>query len=315
MTEAIVSDPMRVRHFQADGRHYASSTACGDRCVHETLDERAIQNSLTHLNFALHRLARHRVSAASRATAWSVIRHESAALWEGLVPDCVRRDCADGDRRPLAITPSQVTRDVPWTVTAAGRVVFVNGPASGAGTADVRPAGASALSIAGPHLDAAEHEAELVAGQHRASGSDVWIARSKHDVLHGLEHSTLAHFACHGIGGGADGALQLFDGTLRASDVTRCSSLPSVVVLSACNAATSGRSSANGLAAGLVAAGISTVIAPVAPISDRRSVQFMTRLHHHLADGETAAAALAAATSDPSGRIDPAAAPFVCLTA
>jgi len=230
------------------------------------------------------------------------------------MPDCVRRVCADGERRPLAITPSHATRGVPWSVTAAGRVVFVNSLASSGGT-DTQPAGASALTIAGPHLDAAEHEAELVAGQYRAGGSDVWIARSKRDVLQGLEHSTLAHFACHGIGDGADGALQLFDGTLRASDVTRCTKLPSVVVLSACNAAATGRSSVNGLAAGLVAAGVSTVIAPVAPINDRRSVHFMARLHQHLAHGESPAAALAAATSYPSGRIDPAAAPFVCLTA
>lgn len=307
--------PLRVRHFRSGDRHFASSAGCGRPCVHEILDERTIQNSLAHLNFALHRLARQRISPASRATAWAVIRHESSALWEGLVPSCVRRACAESQERPLTITPSAATRNVPWNVAAAGRVVFVKS-ATTPDLAEIHtPRSSPTLTIAGPDLDAAEHEAELVAGQHRAGGADVWIARSKVDVLHGLEHSTFAHFACHGVGGGTQGAVQLLDGTLRASDVTRCERLPSVIVLSACNAATSGRSSMGGLAEGLVDAGVSTVIAPLAPINDRGTVPFMARLHRHLALGESPAAALAAATADPRGHIDPAAAPFVCLTA
>lgn len=306
---------LRVRHFRSGGRHFADSNGCGWRCVHETLDERTIQHSLAHLNFALHRLARQRISHASRSSAWATVRHESAALWEGLVPACVRQACTDGAERSLSITPSGATGDVPWTVAAPGRVVFVNTPTTPAASEAVCYSGSHTLTIAGPHLDQSENEAALVAGQHRAGGAEVWIARSKRDVLHGLEHSTLAHFACHGVGGGADGALQLLDGTLRLADVVRCTTLPAVVVLSACNAAASGRSSVNGLAAGLVTAGVSAVIAPVAPINDGRSVQFMARLHAHLAQGDAPATALAAATAHPRGHIDPAAAPFVCLTA
>lgn len=304
-----VLSPVRVRHDAIDGRHFASSDVCGERCVHETMDEGTIRQRLAHLDFALHRLARDHISSASRSSAWTVIRHESCALWESLVPSCARR--AESDDRPLVISPSQATGDVPWAVAAAGRVVFVKATTFD-GDRAIPAAGHSTLTIAGPDLAAAEHEAALVAGQHRAGGSDVWIARSKHDVLHGLERSSLAHFACHGLRGGA---LQLFDGTLDAADISQCRHLPSVVVLSACNAAVSGTSEMSGVAAGLVAAGVSTVIAPVAPINDQQSVPFMSRLHSRLAGGDQPAAALAAATSDAHGVIDPAAAAFVCLTA
>jgi CHAT domain-containing protein len=67
-----------------------------------------------------------------------------------------------------------------------------------------------------------------------------------------------------------------------------------------------------GLSSALLQLGVSSVIAPLAPVNDERSVDVMVRLHTHLAAGRSAAEALALA-SVVDGELDPTAASFVCM--
>ena len=70
------------------------------------------------------------------------------------------------------------------------------------------------------------------------------------------------------------------------------------MVLSACNAAASSvlRGGALlGMSSSLIQFGVSSVIAPLTPVSDERSVALMSRLHRQLAAGAEPAAALARA--------------------
>ena len=89
------------------------------------------------------------------------------------------------------------------------------------------------------------------------------------------------------------------------------------MVLSACNAAASSvlrGGSLLGMSSALIQLGVSSVIAPLTPVSDERSVELMTRLHQELACGRRPAAALARAAMV-DGELDATAAAFVVIGA
>ena len=100
-------------------------------------------------------------------------------------------------------------------------------------------------------------------------------------------------------------------------DLERCERLPRTMVLSACNAAASSvlRGGALlGMSSSLIQFGVSSVIAPLTPVSDERSVALMSRLHRQLAAGAEPAAALASAALV-DGELDATAAAFVVIGA
>ncbi len=63
----------------------------------------------------------------------------------------------------------------------------------------------------------------------------------------------------------------------------------------------------------MIQLGVSSIIAPLTPVNDERSVDLMVRLHTHLAAGLEPAEALAKASIGPDGELDPTAAPFICF--
>ena len=103
-----------------------------------------------------------------------------------------------------------------------------------------------------------------------------------------LGDATLAHLACHGSFRSDNplfSTLRVADGDITVYDLEQCERLPRTMVLSACNAAASSvlRGGALlGMSSALIQLGVSSVIAPLTPVSDERSVALMTRLHREL---------------------------------
>ena len=152
--------------------------------------------------------------------------------------------------------------------------------------------------MAGPDLDHAEAEiarlADLYPRSERLVGADASVARCLAEVV----RADVGHLACHGSFRADNplfSTLVLADGPLTVFDLGRCRPMPRTVVLSACNAAAGATLRGGallGLAGSLMSFGVSTVVAPLTPVSDQAVVEVMSRFHRRLAVGVEAATAL-----------------------
>ena len=92
-----------------------------------------------------------------------------------------------------------------------------------------------------------------------------------------LARADVGHLACHGSFRADNplfSTLILADGPLTVYDLGRCRPMPRTLVLSACNAAVGATLRGGallGLAIALMSFGVSTVVAPLTPVSDRLS--------------------------------------------
>jgi hypothetical protein len=279
-----------------------------------------IEPAIDQIEFALNRLNRAQGSPASREAARSTIRAVGELLGNRLLPDRVRMS-----ERPLVVVPTGRLHGLAWRALSSltDRTVSV-APSLFGHTIAIR-AGAvrrrrhTAL-IGGPDLAAAP--AELKALEAIYSSATV-LDRERSTVascIEALGRATLAHVACHGSFRSDNplfSSLRVADGDLTVYDLEHCERLPRTMVLSACNAAASSvlRGGALlGMASSLIQLGVSSVIAPLTPVSDERSVALMTRLHLELRAGARPAEALARAAMI-DGDLDATAAAFVAIGA
>ncbi|MFV0259500.1 MAG: CHAT domain-containing protein [Acidimicrobiales bacterium] len=246
-------------------------------------------------------------------------------------------DLLFGDRAwpdgPLVIVPTGALQGLPWGVLrgSARRATTIspsawlwsgrpaNAAASGTGAAPLprsgpgdRGAASPPLLVAGPGLDAADDEVDVLARLHRGAvvlqGPDATVAA----VVDAMGGADLAHLVAHGILRSDNpmlSSLQLADGPMTVLDIETIGRAPRVVVLSACDA---GRSSVHagdeliGTASALLQVGVGSVIAPVTVIPDRAVVEAMLTVHQGLRDGYGPAEALLAARTAAvgSGAVD-----------
>jgi CHAT domain-containing protein len=180
------------------------------------------------------------------------------------------------------------------------------------------------LIASGPDLPAAAAESRAVAALYdnvtRLGLREANVER----VIEELGHVQLAHLVAHGDFRSDNplfSSLSLADGPLTVYDLERASRLPAVVVLSACNAGIPGVRPGNetmGIVAGLLGAGVRTVVASAGLVPDSNATKrTMLEFHRRLAGGERPAAALAAAVarSAAAGPAGFAEAGFVCFGA
>jgi tetratricopeptide (TPR) repeat protein len=211
---------------------------------------------------------------------------------------------------------------VPWTMLPGltGRPVSVTHSVtmSLAGLRDRRPpAPKRVLAVAGPHLDRAEEEVEAVVARHPDAVALTGPAATGATVLDEIPRGGVLHIAAHGHHE-ADNPLfssvLLADGPLFAYDIAPVPALPEQIVLSSCDVGrTAVRADAEplGLAVALLRSGVRTVIASVAPVSDRVAAAVMADYHSGLAGGAGPAEALAVAL----GQERDGSAPFTCYGA
>ena len=283
-----------IAYANLDGQLWAVTVDHGRCSMHELGPIVDFEGGIDQIEFALNRLNRTQGSAASREAASETIRDVGTRLERRLVPERIRR-CD----RPLVIVPTGRLHGLAWRALPvfAGRPVTVSPSLFGhtiAARARAVHRSRHAALIGGPGLAAAANElAALTLIYPSATVLDAERSTAA-SCLAALGRATLAHMACHGSFRSDNplfSALRVADGDLTVYDLERCECLPHTMVLSACNAAVSAvlRGGALlGMSSSLIQLGVSSVIAPLTPVSDERSVALMARLHHQLASGHRA---------------------------
>jgi CHAT domain-containing protein len=160
------------------------------------------------------------------------------------------------------------------------------------------------LSLAGPGLDHAAAEADMVAATH---GRARRVGATRAEVLRALERADVLHVAAHGMfspRGPMLSQITLDDGPLMAYDLLAARRIPRLVVLSACDAGMA-HAPVDGAALGLAGAFLdgaarngdaACVVAGVVPVRDAEALALMTLFHTLLAEGRSPAEALAQAS-------------------
>jgi len=284
--------------------------------MHRIGTVRDLEEVIEGIGFALNRLNRSRGSEASRAAAATTVVELATGLDRQLFGNMRLSD------RPLVIVPSAEMNGLAWRALPSliGRR-FTLSPSFEiwAATSRRTDSNASCLLVAGANLDGADPEIERLSQLRSAATTLTESDATVQTTLSVLSEVDLAHLACHGTYRADNplfSSLLLADGALTVYDLERCPRLPSTVILSSCNvgqAVLVGGGALLGMASALLQLGVSSVIAPLTPVNDERSVDLMVRLHTHLAAGVPAAEALAKASIGPDGELDPTAAPFICF--
>jgi hypothetical protein len=263
------------------------------------------------LRFALARLARPGLSAAQRASFLAGARASAGALDRALLAPL-------GDaigNHPLVIVPTGPMHALPWSMLPSlrGRPLVITPSVvtwMALGASRLRRRGKAAL-VAGPRLRHAR--AELAGVGALYPGADVLAGRSATTaaVMGALDGAGIAHVACHGhfrADSPLFSALELADGPLNVYELQRLRRPPQLIVLSACDLATSDTRAGDellGFAAALIGMGTRTIIASVVPVPDAATKRLMVAFHRHLAAGAPPALALAKAQGALAG--------FICL--
>jgi tetratricopeptide (TPR) repeat protein len=224
-----------------------------------------------------------------------------------------------GDR-DLVLTPSGVLAAVPWTILPSNRSRTVTVAQSAtswlARTATSLRSG-SAGFVAGPRVAKADAETSAAAS--------AWPGAT---VLHGAEATASAvsalagavdvlHVSAHGRHSSENplfSGFELADGPWFGYDIDQLTSVPDVVLLSACEVGRStlrGGEELIGMTAAWLHAGSRCVIASAAAINDGVAHDVLVAVHRDLASGLHPAAALARALTEVHPEGPPA--PLVCF--
>ncbi len=277
-----------------------------------------VREELEWLRFALVRLARRGHGVAQRATMRQGAEVSAERLGELLVAPLAERVA----ERPLVVVPTGALHAMPWAMLPQlrGRPVVV-APSAATWSALQSPRAArerKIVLVAGPRLRHAKGELAAVGGLYSDTvtleGRDATTAA----VMEALDGASVAHLACHGhfrADSPLFSSLELADGPLNAYELQRLRRPPELIVLSACDLATSDTRPGDellGFAAALIGMGTRTIIASVVPVPDAGAKRLMTSLHTHLTAGDRPSVALARAQERLSPR-EYGLAGFVCL--
>lgn len=309
-----------LEYAVVDGRLWVCSVVDGRAELAEIGSVDDVVLEAESLTFAINRLQRSHGSDASRAAARDVLRTIAHELRDRLVP--ARVIAADG---AVVVVPTDSLHGLAWPALLQTPARPLSIAPSLTGWVRARDGARRTVDrtaqIVGPDLDHANDEARRVAVTHTSTMTLAGDDARAEACRSALESADIVHFACHGrfrTDNPMFSALRVADGDLTVYDLERCRRLPSVIVMSSCdagrNAVTSG-GALIGLASALGQLGVSSVIAPLTPVNDEGSVPLMVELHRRLAAGDEPAAALANAAALRDGSLDPMAAPFVCFGA
>lgn len=249
-------------------------------------------------------MASARLSDALTSAVWGSLRERLAALDAHLVAPLV--DDLGSDR--IVLTVPGILAGVPWALlpSLAGRSLSV--PVSAGWWVGSRvaapPRTTSVAVIAGPGTEHGEREARCVldawADSAVAVSSSVREGASAAHAQRLARDSDVLHVCAHG-GHSTEhplfSSVTLADGPWFGHDVEQLSSVPQLVVVSACEMGRSvGEFDALGMARAWLHAGARCVIAAPSNISDATAAEVFPRVHRRIAQGATPGDALAAET-------------------
>ena len=298
LRESLREDAL-LEFISLDGTLHAVTVAAGRIRLCSLGPAAQAAELIDRARFALHRLARHQPSDASKDAA-RILLDDAARRLDALLLQPV---AAEIGGRPLVVVPTGALQSLPWSIlpSVAGRPVTVTPSAAlwnGARPAPGPPG--PVLVAAGPGLPGAETEAVAVSALHQVTAL-AGSAATVDAVSSGLDGASLAHLSAHGRihpNNPLFTSLTFADGPLTVYDVERLHQAPQVVVLAACDV---GRSAVRagdeimGLSATFLAMGTRHIIASVVPVPDAETVPLMIAFHQRLAGGESPMSALAEA--------------------
>lgn len=295
---------------ETQGELYAVVADCSGAQLLRSLGPRAqVEDAVATLRRDLRGLAfAHRVPELHRTLA-RALRQSSARLGE-LLLDPVADRIESCER--LVIAPNATLHAVAWAALPGVEhrpVTVTPSAARWARHSTLGPLELHRVSAhVGPGLPESGAEVQAIrtiwAGEStskRSSGQS-----SSQDVARALARDDLVHIAAHGQHAGDNplfSSLRLHDGPLFAHDLVHAVHARHVV-LSACDvgqARVRVGGEALGMTAALLALGVRSVVAAVAPIADEASARASTLYHERLSSGMDAAAALASAVRETPG--------------
>jgi CHAT domain len=306
-----------VELIELDGRLTAMVLADGHLTRHDLGPLQPVTEELEWLSFALVRLARRAHGAAQRAAMLDGARASAQTLGELLVAPLSERV----DDRPLVIVPTGSLHAMPWAMLPQLRgrpVVVAPSAATWSALQGSAPRRGKVALVAGPRLRHATAEVAALGGLYPRPVALTARQATVAAVMRALDGATVAHLACHGhfrADSPLFSSLELADGPLNVYELQRLRRAPRLIVLSACDLATSDTRPGDellGFAAALIEMGTRTIIASVAPVPDAGAKRLMTSLHGHLTAGDRPSVALAKAQRQLSRR-GYGQAGFVCL--
>jgi CHAT domain-containing protein len=219
------------------------------------------------------------------------------ALFQGIALD---RDLG------VVVAPGRSLASVPWGAlpTLADRPVTVATSMTRWSAPVMRTTdGITAATVVGPGLPRASSEAAEVATAWTQGEVSALRGHDSRALKTALGTVTVVHVAAHGIHERQSpyfSSLQLADGPVFAHELPR-PVRSSHVVLSACDVGQSGLRPGDeplGLTAALLALGVDSVVAAVAPVQDETAAEAMAAYHRHLVAGQPASHALAATLAE-----------------
>ncbi|GCD91281.1 CHAT domain-containing protein [Nocardioides sp. LS1] len=286
---AAVGGCALVEHMEVGGRLHAVVVHDG-RVRKVALGD--ADEAVRSVDFALHALRR---AAAGRPAPLAEAGSRLQETLLGAAADLLR------DAPAVVVSPTSRLHGVPWgllPVLADRPHSVVPSAALWLRARERRPASTRAVFVSGPLLTTGGAEIDVVAPQHHDAvvlrGRDATVERS----LAAIDGAGLAHVAAHGrfrSDSPLFSALDLEDGPLTVHDLERMARPPHRVVLSACESgvmAPVGAGELLGLVATLLQVGTAGVVASVAVVDDRATVEVMVDLHAGLRDGADLATAL-----------------------
>ncbi len=319
---AALQDAALIEFLSVRSTLFAVSVVEGHAELRELGSLANIGDLVQRIPFALHRLTRHRVSAASRTAAVALLRHVAEQLDEVLLRPISAQTC----ERPLVLVPTGPLQSLPWSIlpSCRGRPITVAPSAALWHAAHRVPSTGSGTAVAaGPDLHGACAEAEAVAALHGCR-AQVGAAATVDAVMDSLKGVRLAHLAAHGQVHAHNplfSSIQLADGPLTVYDLEQLGTAPQLVVLSACNSGRANICAGDellGLTTAFLSRNAQQIVASVMPIPDAETTPLMIAFHELLTSGQTVASALAQAqarVSDGDDAAVAAAAGFVCIGA
>jgi CHAT domain-containing protein len=226
----------------------------------------------------------------------------SAAALDKLLVEPMRPVIGD---RPLVVVPTGALHAIPWSALPSlrGRPVVVAPSLVTWSALAARPRSRrrKVVLVAGPRLRHSAAEARELGALFDKATVLTGTTATAAAALKALDGAALAHIACHGhfrSDSPLFSSLELADGPLNVYELQTLRQAPEMVVLSACDLATSDLHPGDevlGLAAALLAMGTRTIVASVVPVPDAGVKRLMLAFHRNLLAGDTPAVALARA--------------------
>jgi tetratricopeptide (TPR) repeat protein len=291
-------DAALVAHLVVDDRVAAVVVTGDDARFVELGRARGLRDRLDAITSDLTMAAAHRTGPLARP-----VRSSLRSQFEEAADQLVRPLLPVLGERRVVLTPSGVLAGTPWSLMPGlvGRPLTI--PTSATRWLEARRTEATPPTrvglVAGPHLSRADEEVTRAAAEWPQAQVRCGPDATAEEVAGLAARVDVLHLAGHGSHSGENplfAAVELADGRWFGYDIDLLPSVPSTVVLSACElgraSVRSGEESV-GMTAAWLHAGARTVLSSPVVIADDVACETLARWHAQVARGESPADALA----------------------